>query len=126
MIAGIGIDITEIDRIAQLFERQGEALWERILAPEERKEFNTQKRRVEFLAGRFAAKEAASKALGTGLGKVGLHHIIVTNGENGAPQIRLDGHAAEVAETKRIKRMHLSISHSDHYAVAQVVAETDE
>lgn len=126
MIAGIGVDITEIDRIAQLLARQGDALWERILAPDERKEITVHKRRVEFLAGRFAAKEAASKALGTGLGKVGLHHIIVTNGENGAPQIRLDGHAADVAKAKGITRLHLSISHSDHYAVAQVVAETDE
>ena len=67
MIRGIGIDITEIARIATLLERQGNAAWERILAPEERREFKSAKRRTEYLAGRWAAKEAASKAFGTGL-----------------------------------------------------------
>lgn len=124
MIIGIGIDITEIDRIAKLLERQGDALWNRILAPVERREIASDKRRVEYLAGRFAAKEAASKALGTGLGKVSLHDLQVTNNENGAPILTLHGNAAEVAASLGITRVHLSISHSEHYAVAQVIAET--
>lgn len=124
MIVGIGIDIAEIERIAKLLERQGDAIWERILAPEERINFTSQKRRVEYVAGRFAAKEAASKALGTGLGKVSLHDLLIQNDEHGAPHLTLRGYAAEVATAKKIGRLHLSISHSDHYAVAQVIAET--
>lgn len=123
MILGTGIDIIELDRIALLLNRQGDALWERILAPEERRDIPSPKRKVEYLAGRFAAKEAASKALGTGLGKVGLHDLIVATNELGAPYLLLRNYAAEVAEEKGIVRMHLSISHSEQYAVAQVIAE---
>jgi holo-[acyl-carrier protein] synthase len=123
MILGIGTDITEIVRIAAMLERQGDAIWNRILAPEERLEFQSQKRRVEYLAGRFAAKEAASKALGTGIGAVGLHDLVVTKNEQGAPVLTLRGYAAKLAANMGIERMHISISHSDQYAVATVIAE---
>ncbi|MCX7572229.1 holo-ACP synthase [Tumebacillus sp. DT12] len=123
MIIGIGTDIIEIKRIAASLERQGDAFWERILAPEERREIKSAKRRLEYLAGRFAAKEAASKALGTGIGEVGLHDLVIWNNERGAPQMYLQGGAAKVAEQLGVRKIHVSISHSEHYATATVVAE---
>ena len=123
MIIGIGVDITEIERIGHFLERQGEAFWERVLAPDERREIKVAKRRVEYLAGRWAAKEAAAKAFGTGIGKVSFHDLLITNNEAGAPVLTLCGYAAELAQEKGIKHLHISISHSDHYAVAQVIFE---
>ncbi|ARU61263.1 hypothetical protein CBW65_09845 [Tumebacillus avium] len=123
MIIGTGLDITEIARIERLWQRLGEKVWERILAPAERRAITNDKRRIQYLAGRFAAKEAAAKALGTGLGKVSLHDLIVTNNELGAPILTLHGHAAELAGQKGVGAIHLTISHSDQYAVAQVILE---
>ncbi|HEU4962749.1 MAG TPA: holo-ACP synthase [Bacilli bacterium] len=123
MIIGTGIDILELSRIATILYRQGDTLWNRILAPSERRPFTSDKRKIEYLAGRFAAKEAASKALGTGLGKVSLHDLIISSDPNGAPILTLHGYAAELASQKGITHLHLSISHSDHYAVAHVIAE---
>ena len=91
MILGIGIDITEIGRITAMLDKQGDKLEARILAPEERRNFQSGKRRVEYLAGRFAAKEAASKAFGTGLGKVALHDLIIQNDDLGAPSLTVRG-----------------------------------
>ncbi|TCP56017.1 holo-[acyl-carrier protein] synthase [Tumebacillus sp. BK434] len=123
MIIGSGIDITEIARLERLCRRLGDKVWERILAPAERRPISNEKRRLQYLAGRFAAKEAASKALGTGLGKVGLHDLIIDNDELGAPVLTLQGHAAELAAQKGVDRIHLTLSHSDHYAVAHVILE---
>jgi holo-[acyl-carrier protein] synthase len=124
MIVGIGIDITEIKRLGRLLERQGDQLWERVLAPEERREFGSEKRRVEFLSGRWAAKEAASKAFGTGIGQIYFHDLVIHNDEAGAPHLTLKGNAIKAAAEKGINRVHLSISHSDEYAVAQVILES--
>ncbi|MBL0389301.1 holo-ACP synthase [Tumebacillus sp. ITR2] len=123
MIIGTGIDITEIERITDMLERHGVTIWKRILAPEEREMFDNPRRRAEYLAGRWAAKEAASKAFGTGIGKVGLHELIITKTELGAPQLTLRGHAAELAEQLGVTSTHVSISHSKEYAVAQVILE---
>ncbi|MFD2172088.1 holo-ACP synthase [Tumebacillus lipolyticus] len=123
MIVGTGIDITELARIEGLLARLGDKAWRRILAPDERRSFSSPKRQVEYLAGRFAAKEAGAKALGTGLGKVGLHDLIITSSPSGAPTLSLSGHAAEVAEALGVTQIHLSISHSEQYAIAQVILE---
>ncbi|KAB2328576.1 holo-ACP synthase [Cytobacillus depressus] len=115
MISGIGIDIVELDRIRIIFERQ-EKFAERILTLKERLEFLplTPQRKIEFLAGRFAAKEAFSKALGTGIGgELSFLDIEIEKDEKGKPFI-----------SKPLgKGVHLSISHSKEYAVAQVVIE---
>ena len=124
MIIGIGIDITEIKRLGGLFERQGDQLWERVLAPEERRAFTSEKRRIEFLSGRWAAKEAASKAFGTGIGQITFHDLVIQNDAAGAPYLTLKGNAIKFADEKGINRVHLSISHSDEYAVAQVILES--
>ncbi|WAA12560.1 holo-ACP synthase [Fervidibacillus halotolerans] len=115
MIVGIGLDIVEIKRIRELFLRQ-EKLKERILTEKEQEIFAQlpEKRKFEFLAGRFAAKEAFSKAYGTGIGKaLSFHDIEIVNDEKGKPYFTKPNQF----------RAHLSISHSDHYAVAQVIIE---
>jgi holo-[acyl-carrier protein] synthase len=115
MISGIGIDIVEIKRIKEISARQ-ERFVDRILTPLEKVRFEqlAKGRRVEFLAGRFAAKEAFSKAYGTGIGKeVSFLDIEIDYDEKGKPFI-----------LKPIKEgVHLSISHSMDYAVAQVLIE---
>lgn len=116
MITGIGIDIIELDRIEKILTRQ-EKFIDRILTTLEIQQYNklSDKRKVEFLAGRFAAKEAFSKAVGTGIGQeLSFTDIEIQVNENGKPFI-----------TKPIETgVHLSISHSENYAVAQVVIET--
>ncbi|WP_285769477.1 holo-ACP synthase [Peribacillus sp. SI8-4] len=115
MIKGIGVDITELDRMEAMIERQPR-LKERILTDTEILIFEglNGRRKVEYFAGRFAAKEAFSKAYGTGIGKHLSFLDIETNAdENGKPVI-----------TKPFSEgVHLSISHSREYAVAQVIIE---
>lgn len=117
MIKGIGIDITEISRMNEVLEKQPKII-ERVLQPEEIVRFEqmtSQARKVEWLAGRFAAKEAFSKAYGTGIGReVSFQDIEVSNDVSGKPFISF---------TKESLNIHLSISHSKAYAVAQVVIE---
>lgn len=115
MIKGIGIDIIELSRVKEILERQPK-LPERILCPSEKKVFETLSgvRKVEFLAGRFAAKEAFSKANGTGIGKMlSFLDIEIDADQNGKPY---------VLKPEGLKA-HLSISHSRDYAVAQVTIE---
>lgn len=115
MIIGIGVDIVELDRIKEILERTPKFI-DRILTINEKKEYETlsESRKVEFLAGRFAAKEAFSKALGTGIGsKLSFLQIEIKKDELGKPFI--SSHIDD--------RIHLSISHSKQFAIAQVVLE---
>lgn len=115
LIYGIGIDLIEIDRIKSLLQRQPK-LPERILSDDERIKFDGfshEQRRAEFLAGRFACKEAFSKALGTGLGKrISFQDINCQNDEFGRPFIKFEGF-----------KVHVSISHTENYATSQVILE---
>lgn len=115
MIKGIGIDITELNRIEALIHRKP-AFINRILTQKERESFLrlSDKRRIEFLAGRFAAKEAFSKAMGTGIGgKLSFLDIEIEKESSGKPII-----------VKPINTgVHLSITHSKEYAFAQVIIE---
>jgi holo-[acyl-carrier protein] synthase len=115
MIVGIGIDLVELKRIERAMERQPKFV-ERILTEKERQTFLrlSKKRQVEFLAGRFAVKEAYAKALGTGIGKeLSFQDIEVEYDERGKPvMMSING-----------DRIHVSISHSEHYAIAQVIIE---
>lgn len=117
MIKGIGIDIIELDRIKKSIDKKSR-LVNRVLTPDERiiyEDLKSQSRRIEFLAGRFAAKEAFAKATGTGIGKLGFQDIHVISNENGAPSIVVDGYHTQ--------HIFISISHSKDYAVAQVIIE---
>jgi holo-[acyl-carrier protein] synthase len=114
MIKGIGIDIIELSRIEALLTRQMKLI-DRILTPMEKDRFETlsSRRQVEFLAGRFAVKEAFSKAMGTGIGKeLSFLDIEIANDPFGKPFI-----------VKPEIHAHISISHSRDYAVAQVIIE---
>ncbi|MHC0039462.1 holo-ACP synthase [Pseudoneobacillus sp. C159] len=115
MILGTGIDIVELDRIKTIIERQPKFI-QRILTEDEQVIFKklTGARKVEFLAGRFAAKEAFSKARGTGIGSdLSFLDIEIQADVKGKPQI--------VSPIK--EGVHLSISHSRDYAIAQVIIE---
>ncbi|HER19489.1 MAG TPA: holo-ACP synthase [Chromatiales bacterium] len=122
MIHGIGTDIVAIARMQRLWERYGEALAARMLAADERERLAGRSDPARFLAKRFAAKEAAAKALGTGFRDgLALRHIAVGNDALGKPELRLDGRAAELAERLGVRGCHLSLSDEADYAVAFVI-----
>ena len=77
----------------------------------------------QSFAARFAAKEAVSKAFGTGIGPVGLMEIEILNAENGQPKVVLHGKALQLAADRNIQRVHISLSHSEAYAMATAVLE---
>ncbi len=115
MIEGIGIDIVELNRIKNLIGRQRKII-DRVLTIGEKDDFETlsEKRQVEFLAGRFAAKEAFSKAVGSGIGQ-NLSFLDI--------EIRKDAKGKPFIIKPFSEGVHLSISHSEQYAIAQVVIE---
>lgn len=118
----VGIDLVEVERIAQTVARFGPRFLERVFTPEELQE---SRRRVTWLAGRFAAKEACAKALGTGIGAaVAWRDMQVLRQPSGKPSLRLLGDAAARAGALNIAQMDLSISHTHQYALAVVVALT--
>lgn len=123
MIIGLGIDITELTRIQAAHERFGRRFLEKFLAPGELATLPL-KPRLSYLAGRFAAKEAASKAFGTGF-SVGIVpvQIEVVPRPNGQPSLLFHGKAREYALKLGVQAAHLSISHERAYAVAVVVLE---
>ena len=124
MIAGIGTDIVRIERIQKILEkRTGEAFARRILTDAEMAIFSGHANPAAYLAKRFAAKEAASKALGTGIGKVSFQHLEVSNDEKGAPKLVFSGYALELQQQRNIHSIHLSLSDEVDAAVAFVVLE---
>ncbi|GGB89036.1 holo-[acyl-carrier-protein] synthase [Marinobacterium zhoushanense] len=123
MIAGLGTDIVEIARIEAALERTPR-LAQRILTEAELVYFEQSNMPARFLAKRFAAKEAAVKALGTGIAKgVGWHQLSIYHADSGRPLLELSGRAAEIADTLNISGWHLSYSDEQHYVVATVIAE---
>ncbi|MGC5325323.1 holo-ACP synthase [Brevibacillus sp. SYSU BS000544] len=117
MITGIGIDIVELKRIDNILHRK-QGFIDRVLAPNEKIliENKSPHRITEIVAGRFAAKEAVAKALGTGIGaELCFHDIVILPDEKGKPQVTLRNHLHT--------NIHVSISHSREYAVAQVIIE---
>ncbi|WP_260260871.1 holo-ACP synthase [Vibrio intestinalis] len=124
-IVGLGTDIAEIERVEKALSRSGEAFAKRILTDVEMAKFDSLKQQGRFLAKRFAAKEAASKALGTGIAMgVTFHDFTVTNDKHGKPVLALANKALELAQSKQINHIHLSISDERHYAVATVIYES--
>lgn len=122
-IVGVGIDLVDLDRMARLLERHGERAVARICLEREPKPL-TGAARVAHLAGLFAAKEAAMKALGTGWARgIGFRLIEVTRNDDGAPALRLHGAAAERATAIGAARSHVSITHDGRAAAAVVVLE---
>lgn len=115
MIVGHGIDIEEIASIQKAVERHA-VFAQRVLTPSEFQRFESLKgrRKIEYLAGRWSAKEAFSKALGTGIGKLGFQDMEILNNERGAPYF----HRAPF-----LGKIWLSISHTDQFVTASVILE---
>ncbi|GGO82426.1 holo-[acyl-carrier-protein] synthase [Marinobacterium nitratireducens] len=124
MIAGIGTDLLEIARIEAALARTP-GLAARILTPAELVAYEASRDRPRYLAKRFAAKEAAVKALGTGIGRgVSWQHLEVGHDSLGKPELRLSGGADARARELGVARMHLSYSDEQQMIVAFVVAES--
>jgi len=124
MIIGVGIDIVEVGRMERILSRRGERFLNRIFTPLEIEYCRGRVRPAQGFAVRFAAKEAALKALGIGwqLG-ARFKDIEVVNQDLGAPGIRLSGRAREISRDKGVLKMHVTLSHSGRCALAQVIAE---
>lgn len=123
-IIGTGTDIIEVLRIAQMIERHGELFINRVYTEHEIEYCGTRKAATQHYAGRWAAKEAVLKALGTGWRKgISWRDIEVHNEPGGAPKVRLRGGARDVLEKSGIRAMHISISHCRSFATATAIAE---
>ncbi|MEZ9130799.1 holo-ACP synthase [Vibrio breoganii] len=123
-IVGLGTDIAEIERVEKALNRTGVSFAERILTEVEMERFHQLTSKAKFLAKRFAAKEAASKALGTGIAKgVSFQDFTVSNDALGKPVLLLSGKAQEISQQLGVTHIHLSISDERHYAVATVILE---
>ncbi len=119
MLLRTGVDLVEVRRFERALERHGERLLARIFTPQEREQCGG---KVQSLAARFAAKEAVSKALGTGIGKVGWREIEILTLPNGEPQLVLHGKAAQLARSLGLEVWSLSLSHTAECAVAFVAS----
>ena len=121
-IIGIGVDIVEIARLDAVIQRQGRAFIDRCFLPTEQAYCDSHREPARCYAARFAAKEAVAKALGTGIGaQLALHDIEIRRKASGEPFIVLHGTGAETAARFGISQLLISLSHSEHYAVANVV-----
>jgi holo-[acyl-carrier protein] synthase len=124
LIVGLGLDIAEVGRVKAAIERHGEVFLRRIYTPREREYCERFKNKFERYAGRFAAKEAAMKALGTGWSRgVRWVDVEVVREKGGRPTMALSGEAERVAERLGVKRIALSITHTGEQALAQVIFE---
>jgi holo-[acyl-carrier protein] synthase len=125
-IIGHGIDLVEVERVRAALERHGERFTKRLFTVGEQAQAGTGPLRVQFLAGRFAAKEAVMKALGTGWTRgVAWADIDVHRLPSGKPEIQLKGKCREIADALGVARWEISITHTDTHAAASVVAVAD-
>jgi holo-[acyl-carrier protein] synthase len=124
MILGVGIDIIEVARIRAAVERLGERFLERILTPGERGYCGTFANPAPHWAARFAAKEAVSKAFGTGIGtRLSWQDIEVARHASGQPYVILHPQGRRLLESVGADRLHLSLSHTQQYAAAVATLE---
>jgi len=123
MVVGIGVDIVDIERIRAALEnpKTGRRFRDRVFTEGEIAYCDRRRRAYESFAARFAAKEATIKALGQ---SPGWQEIEVSRGAEGPPEVRLHGRARQRAEELGIRRVLLSLSHSEKMAIAYVVAES--
>lgn len=118
----VGVDIIEIDRVADVIARHGDRFLQRVYTDDE---IAHCRGRVHELAARFAAKEAVMKALGTGIRGVGWKEIEILPNRRGKPLIFLYGRGAERAERIQMRGLEVSLTHSKEYAIASVVGERE-
>jgi holo-[acyl-carrier protein] synthase len=122
-ILGLGFDATDIPRVADMYERYGDRFLRRVFTEGEIAYCTRRRNPAPHLAGRFAAKEAAMKALGTGHSRGVLWKDIEVFRQDGPPQLRLHGGAARRADQMGVERSLLTITHSDALAMAQVILQ---
>lgn len=126
MIKGTGIDIVEVERIKKAMEKN-DRFKQLVFAAEEIEYCETKGSGFESYAGKFAAKEAFLKAVGTGWrDNTAFHEIVILNDDLGKPFIQLKGATKETMENQKDTLMHVSISHSKHYATAMVIIEENK
>ena len=126
MIYGIGTDVVEVSRITEALNKFGDNFAKKILSEEEFLIFQKNNVKENFLAKRFAAKEAFAKALGTGFrGEVNFKSIIINNNELGRPNIKLKKNLSIFLKKKKIRFCHLTISDEKNIAVAFVILEKE-
>jgi holo-[acyl-carrier protein] synthase len=119
MLLRTGIDLVEIDRLEDLSDTIRPRFLDRVFTPQELKEIG---RSQASLAGRFAAKEAVAKALGTGIGEVSWQDIEIRRGPQGEPVLKLYGRAETLAQELCLTTWSISISHTQTHAIAMAVA----
>jgi holo-[acyl-carrier protein] synthase len=119
---GIGIDAVDVARFRASLTRTP-AMRDRLFTKEELAYVKPKVDPVPSLAARFAAREAVMKAMGLGLGAFGFHEVWVSRAESGQPALNVTGRARELAVDRGITTWHLTITHTDTLAIAQVVAE---
>ena len=125
MIFGIGVDLCDIARIKKLHQKYDDKFARKILTEKEFSQFKKRTMPEQFLATRFAAKEAAVKALGTGFSDgIWFQSIEISNQDSGKPQINFYDKAKEMTEKNSINRSHLSLSDEKNHVVAMVVLES--
>ena len=122
-IVAHGIDLVDRPRIEQLLERHGQRFLDRVFTETEQAYANSNKDTVEKLAGRFAAKEAVLKLMGTGWrGKIAWTDIEIVNNAAGQPEVALAGEVKDLAAKYGIEHISISITHTANFAIASAVA----
>ncbi|PIJ52334.1 holo-ACP synthase [Erwinia sp. OLTSP20] len=123
-ILGLGTDIVEIARIEGVVSRSGDRLAQRVLSVGEWQQYQVHQQPVRFLAKRFAVKEAAAKAFGTGIrGGLAFNQFEVYNDPLGKPGLRFFDQAAVIADKMGVRRVHVTLADERHYACATVIIE---
>ncbi len=126
MIIGIGTDIIEISRILSLLDKHAESFAKRILSTKEFTKYHETAIKEKYIAKKWAAKEAISKALGTGFTQgVSFTDITINHNQHGKPLVSLSGKTKDYADSMGIKKWSISISDEKHYALAFVIAESE-
>jgi holo-[acyl-carrier protein] synthase len=127
MIFGVGTDVVEIGRIESALERHGERFARRILCPSELERFQNHRLKANYLAKRFAAKEAFTKALGTGIkAPANWHGVWVRNLASGQPVLEFSDALQRYLKTKRVTAAHVSLSDEKGVAFATVILECSD
>jgi holo-[acyl-carrier protein] synthase len=125
-IAAHGIDMVECARIAEVIDRHGERFLNRVFTPAELEYCRGRKRHIEHLAGRFAAKEAVLKVLGTGWRNgINWTDVEIRNEPSGQPRVRLSGRCRQIADEQRLSMILISISHIGTHAIASAIGVAD-
>lgn len=118
-----GIDLVDFPRIEEMIERHGDRFLNRVFTAVEQQYARGHRNPVEKYAGRFAAKEAVLKLIGTGWrGKIAWTDVEVANNPAGRPEVRLSGEVKEIAEKLGIRQISISITHTANFAIASAVA----